>query len=81
MISESEIDGESCDKALKGSILIIQYGVNNLEMSLMRLFENDTIDPLLWIGCNECSDRLLLLSQCVKIYKEFSETSNHLVKS
>ena len=56
MISESEIDGESCDKALKGSILNID-GLNNLEMSLMRLIDNDSIDPLLWIGCNECSDR------------------------
>ena len=33
MISESDIDGVECDKAIKNSILNIQDGLNNLEMS------------------------------------------------
>ena len=67
MISESDIDGIDCDKAIKNSISNIQAGLNNLEMSLIRLIENDNIDPVLWIACNDCSDNLMLLCKDLQV--------------
>ena len=79
MISESDIDGVECDKAIKNSILHIQDGLNNLEMSLIRLIDNDNIDPLLWISCNDCSDNLMLLCKDLQgILKEIKPCSKDL---
>ena len=79
MISESDIDGVECDKAIKNSILNIQDGLNNLEMSLIRLIDNDNIDPVLWIACNDCSDSLMLLCKDLQgILKEIKPCSKDL---
>ena len=79
MISESDIDGVECDKAIKNSVLHIQTGLNNLEMSLMRLIENDNIDPILWLACNECSDNLMLLCKDLQgILKEIRPSNKEL---
>ena len=79
MISESDIDGVECDKAIKNSICNIQDGLNNLEMSLMRLIENDNIDGILWLACNDCSDNLMLLCKDLQgILKEIKPSSKEL---
>ena len=79
MISESDIDGVECDKAIKNSVLHIQNGLNNLEMSLIRLIDNDNIDPVLWLACNECSDSLMLLCKDLQgILKEIKPCSKEL---
>ena len=79
MISESDIDGVECDKAIKNSILNIQDGLNNLEMSLIRLIDNDNIDPVLWISCNDCSDSLMNLCKDLQgILKEIKPSSKEL---
>ena len=79
MISESDIDGVECDKAIKNSILNIQDGLNCLEMSLIRLIDNDNIDAVLWISCNDCSDSLMLLCKDLQgILKEIKPSSKEL---
>ena len=79
MISESDIDGVECDKAIKNSVLHIQAGLNNLEMSLIRLIDNDNIDPILWLACNDCSDNLMLLCKDLQgILKEIRPSGKDL---
>ena len=79
MISESDIDGVECDKAIKNSVSNIQAGLNNLEMSLIRLIDNDNIDPVLWLACNDCSDNLMLLCKDLQgILKEIKPSSREL---
>ena len=45
----------------------------------MRLIENDNIDPVLWLACNECSDTLMLLCKDLQgILKEIRPSGKDL---
>jgi len=66
-ISESEIDGECVDKLLKESIKDIQTGLCNTEMAILRLVDNDEINPDLWLASYECNIQLINLVKDLNI--------------
>ena len=78
-ISESEIDGECVDKLLKESIKSIQTGLCNTEMALLRLVDNDEINPDLWVASFECNIQLInLVKELNMILKEIKPNAKAL---
>ena len=78
-ISESEIDGECVDKLLKESIKDIQTGLCNTEMALLRLVDNDEINPELWLSSFECNIQLInLVKELNIILKEIKPSAKAL---
>ena len=78
-ISESEIDGECVDKLLKESIKDIQTGLCNTEMALLRLVDNDEINPDLWLASYECNIQLInLVKELNIILKEIKPSAKAL---
>ena len=78
-ISESEIDGECVDKLLKESIKDIQAGLCNTEMALLRLVDNDEINPDLWLLSYECNIQLInLVKELNIILKEIKPSAKAL---
>ena len=78
-ISESEIDGECVDKLLKESIKSIQTGLCNTEMALLRLVDNDEINPDLWLASYECNIQLInLVKELNIILKEIKPSAKAL---
>ena len=78
-ISESEIDGECVDKLLKESIKDIRTGLCNVEMALLRLVDNDEINPDLWLASFECNIQLInLVKELNMILKEIKPSAKAL---
>jgi hypothetical protein len=78
-ISESEIDGECVDKLLKESIKDIQAGLCNTELALLRLVDNDEINPELWLSSYECNIQLInLVKELNIILKEIKPSAKAL---
>jgi hypothetical protein len=78
-ISESEIDGECVDKLLKESIKDIQTGLCNTEMTLLRLVDNDEINPDLWLASYESNILLInLVKELNIILKEIKPSAKAL---
>ena len=78
-ISESEIDGECVDKLLKESIKDIRTGLCNVEMALLRLVDNDEINPDLWLLSFECNIQLInLVKELNIILKEIKPSAKAL---
>ena len=78
-ISESEIDGECVNKLLKESIKDIQTGLCNTEMALLRLVDNDEINPDLWLASYECNIQLInLVKELNIILKEIKPSAKAL---
>ena len=79
LLSESEVDGEFLDVSLKKSIQDIQAGLNNTEACLMRIIENDVIEPKSYLATYEVEIELLnLVKELISLTKEFKPSAKVL---
>lgn len=79
IMSESEIDGESVEQALRGSIKNIQQGLCFVETHLMKMIESDEIDAEMWLASHQCNVELKnLVLELIMICKEIKPSSKSL---
>ena len=79
LLSESEIDGELLETALKRSIRDVQAGLNNCEKHLLDMIEQDEIEAESWIASHEMNVELLnLVKELIQLCKEFRPSSRAL---
>ena len=65
-LSESEIDGEFLDVAIKGSIRDLQQGLCEVERHLLNMIDKDEIDALMWVASHQVNVELLNLVKEVR---------------
>lgn len=79
IMSESEIDGESVEEALRGSIKNIQQGLCFVETHLMKMIESDEINAEMWLASNQCNVELKnLVLELIMICKEIKPSGKAL---
>ena len=79
ILSESEIDGEFLDVAIKQSIRDIQQGLCEVERHLLNMIDNDEIDGQLWLASHICNVELLnLVKELITICKEIKPSAKSL---
>jgi len=79
LLSESEVDGEFLDVAIKNSIRDIQQGMCEVEKHLLNMIDKDEIDATMWMASHECNVELLtLVKELISICKEIKPSSRAL---
>lgn len=79
VLSESEIDGEFVDEAIKGSIRDLQQGLCEVERHLLNMIDSDEIDAKQWMASHECNIELMnILKELISICKEIRPSSRAL---
>ena len=79
VMSESEIDGETIEEALKGSIRDIQAGLCQVEDHLMKMIQSDYVDGKMWLASHECNIELKnLVLELLNICKEIKPSAKAL---
>ena len=79
IMSESEIDGETVEEALRGSIRDIQTGLCEVEDHLMKMIKSDYIDGKLWLASHECNIELKnLVMELIVICREIRPSAKAL---
>ena len=79
VMSESEIDGESVEEALRGSIRDIQAGLCEVETHLMKMINSDYVDGKMWVASHECNIELKnLVLELIMICKEIKPSAKAL---
>ena len=78
-LSESEIDGEFVDEAIKGSIRDLQQGLCEVERHLLNMIDRDEIDASMWMASHECNVELMnIVKELISICKEIRPSSRAL---
>lgn len=79
VLSESEIDGETIEQALKGSIRDIQAGLCQVEDHLMKMINCDYVDGKMWLASHECNIELKnLVLELISICREIRPSAKAL---
>lgn len=79
IMSESEIDGETVQEALKGSIRDIQAGLCQVEDHLMKMISQDYVDGTSWVASHECNIELKnLVLELIMICREIRPSAKAL---
>ena len=78
-MSESEIDGESVEQALRGSIRDIQTGLCEVETHLIKMIQSNEISASMWLASHECNVELKnLVLELIMICKEIKPSAKAL---
>jgi len=78
-MSESEIDGESVEEALRSSIRDIQTGLCEVETHLIKMIQSDEINAKMWLASHECNVELKnLVLELITICKEIKPSAKAL---
>ena len=78
-LSESEIDGETVEVAIKQSIKDLQQGLCHVETHLLKMIDSDEIDGTMWLASHECNVELLnLIKDLISICKEIKPSGKAL---
>ena len=78
-LSESEIDGETVEVAIKQSIKDLQQGLCHVETHLLNMIDSNEIDGKMWLASHECNVELLnLIKELISICKEIKPSGKAL---